>query len=283
MIDYYPTRKSNKGYFVDRREIVAYHKPKCITKNLFEKYCQDGFLIIKDFFHPIEIQECEHGADSVQGLITSDPAIKAIRSRTGIHNQDPFKMVASNPMLLEMMQSLLGSDIYIHQSRINYKAGIGASGWAWHSDFETWHAQDGMKEMRCITAMIPLTENTECNGSLMVIPKSHELFYCCKKEPERSAEEQFAEQIEGVPPVEAISKFFERSKGEIVMIKCRPGDLVIFDCNLIHVSTSNMTPHDRTNLFFVYNSVENQLVEPFAASGYRPMEMGTRGEIKALV
>ena len=199
-----------------------------------------------------------------------------------MHHVEPFRFLSSYAPLVELVTEILGPQIYIHQSRLNFKEGLTGSGWAWHSDFETWHAQDGMPGTRCLSAMIPLTENNECNGSLMVIPGSHKHFYSCKKEEERSAEENFAYQKEGVPPNEAIMKFFELSNGEIEMIKCSPGDLVIFDCNTIHVSTQNLTSKPRTNLFFVYNHISNKLVEPFSASKPRPEEMGSRINLEVL-
>lgn len=214
------------------------------------------------------------------GLITDEPNIIGTRSITGVHKNLPFSDLAEDPYILGIAKAILGSRIYIHQSRINFKSSVGSNGWSWHSDFETWHAQDGMPDMRCLTVMIPLTENTEFNGPLMVIPGSQDYFYSCKKEPKRSAQENFADQKEGVPDATAIKSFFDLSKGSVHSVKCSPGDIVFFDCNIIHGSVPNMTPFARTNLFFVYNSIENQLVRPFSVDEARPEEMGTRNILK---
>lgn len=265
MIDNYPTRKEPEGRFITRAEPVSYSG--------YEHYASNGYEIIRGFFDKEIIAEClKHEAS---GLVTSEPGIKAVRSRTGVHHTEPFKSIYRDSVLLSTIKGILGGPVYLHQSRINYKSSIGANGWHWHSDFETWHSQDGMPGMRCLTAMIPLTENTNCNGSLMVIPQSHELFYSCKKEKTVSAEENFADQKEGVPDLPAIQEFFNHSGGRVEMVTCQPGDLVLFDCNIIHGSTQNMTPLPRTNLFFVYNSIENQLQEPFSTNQHRPEEMGT--------
>src|SRR6478736_6225113 len=159
--DNYPTRKENEGRFMLRRESVTYGEAP-------ENYERDGFVIIKDFFSSGSIKQCL--AANPSGLATMDPITGTTRSVAGIHNQLPFSDIASDSELVSGIRSILGSDIYIHQSRINYKLGGGSNGWHWHSDFETWHSQDGMPGMNCLTAMIPLTENNECNGSLMVIP-----------------------------------------------------------------------------------------------------------------
>ena len=50
----------------------------------------------------------------------------------------------------------------------------------------------------------------------------------------------------------------------------------MFDCNCMHGSNGNVTPYPRSNLFFVFNSVENTAVNPFAAKNPRPDYIGAR-------
>lgn len=272
MKDNYPTRLKNTIAFIKRTDKVCFDES-------YSEYEKNGFIVIKDFFAREDVDLLLKSEAS--GLVTNEPGIQGIRSRTGVHENEPFKsFLENNTKLIEMVKDILGSKIYIHQSRINYKSNIGANGWHWHSDFETWHAQDGMPNMRCLTAMIPLTENTNCNGSLMVIPTSHEVFYSCKKAKSASSMENFADQKEGLPDNDAIKYFFERANGIIEMVICEPGDLVLFDCNIIHGSTQNMTPIPRTNLFFVFNSIENQLVQPFSTDQIRPDSMAHRNVSK---
>ncbi|HIT75407.1 MAG TPA: ectoine hydroxylase, partial [Candidatus Avipropionibacterium avicola] len=54
------------------------------------------------------------------------------------------------------------------------------------------------------------------------------------------------------------------------------GGATMFDSNCMHASNGNVTPYSRSNLFVVYNSVENACVEPFAASRPRPGFLGSR-------
>lgn len=270
MKDLYPTRKSQTGSFMNRVDPISFTQ--------FPYYEERGYIVLRSFFSHIDLA---HLADA-DGLVTMEPGQSIVRSRTGVHLDRNVAKIASHRALISQVENILGEGIYIHQSRINYKAAISGSGWSWHSDFETWHAQDGMPRMRCLTAMIPLTENTNVNGSLMVIPGSHKYFYSCKKEREFSAEENFADQKEGVPPNEAIAEFYKICGYGAEMITCNPGDLVLFDCNLIHVSTPNLSPDPRTNLFIVYNSLENMLVTPFSATTARPEEMGARKNIITL-
>lgn len=258
----YPTRIDDKSRFLRRQELVSYD----LT---IREYIENGFMIIRDFFNKDAIKNCLQYTGEKIGFDVKEPKGSEIRSKTGIHNNFPFKSLIENERLIKIVSGILGGGYYIHQSRINYKKAFSGSGWSWHSDFETWHSQDGMPEMRCVSAMIPLTENNQCNGSLMVVPKSHHYFWGSPMGKNTGAENEFADQKEGVPDTIALKRFFKNSKGEIILLTCSPGDLILFDCNLLHVSNPNLTSKDRTNLFFVFNSIENQLINP-----KRPEEFG---------
>src|SRR3546814_18361378 len=69
--------------------------------------------------------------------------------------------------------------VYIHQSRLNYKPGFKGKEFYWHSDFETWHVEDGMPRMRALSMSVLLAENTTHNGPLMLIPGSHQTYLTC--------------------------------------------------------------------------------------------------------
>ncbi len=257
MKDIYPTRKTSKGRFIKRSCPVSFN-------NDYRAYIDDGYMVIKNFFSAELIGKLK--SHSYTGMTTKEPESDTVRAVSGFHHDMPL---IESDALIELVSNILGSGFYVHQSRINYKKSLSGSGWSWHSDFETWHSQDGMPLMRCLTAMIPLTENTECNGSLMVIPGSHETFISCPKGKNSGAENEFADQKEGIPADDDIRGLFGLYGKDVVMIKCSPGDLVLFDCNLMHVSTANLSSKDRTNMFMVYNSIENLLINPS-----RPEELG---------
>src|SRR3546814_7862163 len=92
---------------------------------------------------------------------------------------------------------LLGDVLYVHQSRLNDKPGFVGKEFYWHSDFETWHVEDGMPQMRALSMSILLAPNTVLNGPLMIIPGSHRKYLTCVGEtPEdhyRRSEEQTSE------------------------------------------------------------------------------------------
>ncbi len=65
-------------------------------------------------------------------------------------------------------------------------------------------------------------------------------------------------------------------RGGIQAPKGPAGSLMLFECNTLHASNSNISPWPRSNLFFVYNSVDNLLKEPYAAKSERPEFLGAR-------
>jgi ectoine hydroxylase len=170
---------------------------------------------------------------------------------------------------------LLGGDVYIHQSRINYKSGFSGKEFYWHSDFETWHVEDGVPAMRMLSFSITLTPNTACNGPLMIIPGSHRQFLSCVgATPENNHVRSLRRQEIGVPDEENLSRLVEENG--IVAPTGGIGSVTVFECNALHGSNSNITPLARSNVFIVYNSVENTPVEPFCGLPPRPAYIAER-------
>lgn len=54
------------------------------------------------------------------------------------------------------------------------------------------------------------------------------------------------------------------------------GTVLWFDSNLMHGSGSNITPYARSNVFLVFNSIENRLVSPYRAESPRPEYLAAR-------
>jgi ectoine hydroxylase len=155
--------------------------------------------------------------------------------------------------------------VMLHQTRVNFKPGFRGKEFYWHSDFETWHSEDGMPAMRAISASIALTDNTEHNGPLMVMPGSHRRFVACVGEtPEDNYKSSLQAQEIGTPDEDSLSQL--AAEFGIVAPKGLAGSVVFFDSNMMHGSNGNITPFARSNAFFVYNHVDNALVAPFAAA-----------------
>ena len=240
-------------------------------------YNENGFIMFPNVFLPDEIKEMIEEMRLMAGndeLLKNEEFITEPESnelRT-IFNQHLFSSlfdkISRDPRILDKVKQLLGGDVYIHHSRINIKPAYKGKSFPWHSDFETWHCEDGLPNCRCLTAWIMLTDNTEFNGPLYLIPKSHKKYVSCRGiTPEDNYKRSLKKQEYGVPGFEAIKELVKES--ELVGAYGKAGTLVIHDGNIMHGSPDNISPSPRTNTFFVFNSVENKPVEPFGAKKSR--------------
>jgi ectoine hydroxylase len=286
--DLYPSRVGAEPKRVDRRDPVLHGGATgALTSYQRDRYHADGFLSMPGFFPPSEVAELQREADRLRKRddlpgredVITEPESDEIRSVFRIHEtSEVFGRVARDPRILGKVREMLGGDVYVHQSRINYKPGFRGKEFYWHSDFETWHVEDGMPRMRAVSCSIALTPNLPVNGSLMLVPGSHHHYLSCAGEtPEKNYETSLKKQQIGVPDEEGLEKLAELGGG-IEMPTGPAGSVTLFECNTVHGSGSNISPFPRSNLFIVYNSVENSLVEPFSGLDPRPEHLAERPE-----
>src|SRR5690606_13974759 len=246
--------------------------------------------MLEQVFSAAEVQEL---LDEVKRM-SSDPAIikleEAITEPGSDAERSIFRLhefgqelgrVACDPRLIHVARQLLGSEVYMHQSRANMKPGFKGKEFYWHSDFETWHVEDGMPAMRALSCSVLLTDNNECNGPLMLVPGSHQQFISCQGEtPDDNYKTSLKKQEYGVPDPLSLQLLVEQ--GGIQAMTAKAGSVVFFDCNTMHGSNGNISPWPRANVFMVYNSVKNTLTPPKYGLDPRPEHIATRKSFEAL-
>ena len=220
MQDLYPSRFEAEN-IINRVDPVVYSK-KMITEHSLNKeqldsYEKNGFIVFPKLFSKDEIKLFKDELKSLESNIElrkkdefiSEPDSNELRTIFNQHLYSKlFDKLSKDPRILDKVRQILGSDIYIHHGRINIKHAYKGKSFPWHSDFETWHCEDGLPRCRCLSAWVMLSDNTQFNGPLYLIKGSHKKFISCAGE----------------------------------------------------------TPYDRTNMFYVFNSVENTPLKPFRAS-----------------
>lgn len=278
--DYYPSRTGNEETIVSRIDPVVYGKlqpevENSLSATQLESYQHNGFIVLPDYMsewvNPL-LEEVESLRLSMAGKeeLIAEPESKELRT---IFKPFAFSQLidqfSRNPKILTIARQLLGSDVYITQSRINIKPAFTGKSFPWHSDFETWHVEDGMPRMRAVTAWIMLNENNEHNGPLYVIPGSHQHYVSCAGTTEnKNYDKSLRKQQAGVPKPETMQQLLKNQKIQGVYGKA--GTVVFHECNLMHGSPDNISAMPRTLLMSVYNSCENKLVEPFCDQPPRP-------------
>ncbi len=286
--DLYPSRRSAKTALQLRQDPVVYqkwHEGAPLSREQTVLYEKNGYLVIENMFSPAEISMLQETARyylvdpsgiKPETLITERDG-KKVRSIFAIHEQSKLlARLAVDQRLADAARFLLSDDVYIHQSRLNYKPGFEGKEFYWHSDFETWHVEDGMPRMRALSASVLLADNSANNGPLMLMPGSHRTYVTCVgKTPEEHYKDSLKKQEYGVPDHDSLNQL--AAAHGIQAATGRAGTVILFDSNTMHGSNGNITPFPRTNLFFVYNACTNALVEPFGPKIPRPWFVASRG------
>jgi ectoine hydroxylase len=281
--DLYPSRTGKTTRILDRIDPVVNNRniigQYSLDTEQLEQYESDGFLLIrnyipKEIIHELTDELGRLSADeTIRELdnVISEPDNNEVRSLFNLPQMSHmFDKISRSRQLLDIVMQLLGGPVYLHQSRINIKPAFRGKSFPWHSDFETWHVEDGLPRIRCLSCSIFLTENNPYNGPLFVIPRSHKYYISCAGEtPENHFRVSLKKQYYGSPDESALGQLLAGK--QINGCFGEPGDLLIFDGNIMHGSPDNISNMPRTNLFLAYNSCENPPQEPFCGMKRRPV------------
>jgi len=290
--DLYPTRVAEERDTVrrDTPTIAGTDRPGPFTADELRRHDERGFSILPGFLSSEEVS----ASLGELGRLQDDPALRnderlvteadtgQVRSVFDVHLlSDLLGALARDGRLVERARQILGTDVYLHQTRINYQPGFTGSGFYWHSDFETWHAEDGMPTPHCVSCQIALTDNLPYNGGLMVMPGSHRLFVPCVGEtPQDNFRSSLKAQTVGVPSHARITEMAEAYG--IEQFTGPAGTALWFDSNIMHGSGNNITPFPRSNIFMVFNSVENRPEKPYSGTAPRPEHIAHRTDTTPL-
>ena len=286
-VDAYPTRLRGREAEAPRKDPVLWSEwtPDApVRQDEAEHYDRKGYLIRRNQFSEDELRLLVDTSarlrETAEGIrpedLVTEPGSHAVRTIFRLDEHSPlFDRLARDTRLAGVAEFLLGDRVYLHQSRLNYKPGLTGKEFYWHSDFETWHAEDGMPRMRAVSASVLLTDNSRLNGPLMLVPGSQGTFVACMGEtPEANHESSLRRQDVGVPQPGTIERLVRENGLDVATGPT--GTVIFFDCNTLHGSNGNITPDPRSNAFFVFNAVSNRLDRPFAAHKPRPDFLANR-------
>ena len=195
-----------------------------------------------------------------------------MRSVYGSHTKnEAFRRLTQLPRLIEPATQIVGSEVYVYQFKINAKAAFGGDVWEWHQDYIFWRNEDGLPAPRVASAAIFLDEVTEFNGPMFVIRSSHKEG-CLEISPRTGLYEgdkavttpyknspawitNLTADLKYSLNKEAVSRLVSRYG--LASPKGSAGSLLFFHGNLVHASSNNISPFDRSVIIITFNSVEN--------------------------
>ncbi|MQS10732.1 phytanoyl-CoA dioxygenase [Streptomyces kaniharaensis] len=243
-----------------------------LTPELIAQYHRDGFLLLPPGSLAEDLLDVATAA--LPEVLTEDgPARvlerdgRTVRSVYGLHRSHPgIAGLTRRAALLGAVRQLLdGSDVYVHQSKVNVKAPFAGDQWEWHQDYVYWLTGDGLPRPDLLNVAVFLDEVTEFNGPLTFVPGTHTAGLLASVDAQ-GMPLGYEDAPAWVATLTADEKFrvrhsvieeLARAHG-MVSPKGPAGSVLLFHPNILHSSAANISPFGRAMLMFVYNSVTNR-------------------------
>jgi aspartate/methionine/tyrosine aminotransferase len=256
----------------ERRPIVSTREGRSAMTTLSDRdlrtYEEQGYLVIPGL---LTEQEVDVLRGEIPTLIAEDTPRrvleqdgKTVRAVHGSHQtNDIFQRLVRLPRLLGIARQVLGSDVYVHQFKINMKAAFEGDIWKWHQDYVFWLKLDGMREPRALNVFVFLDDVTEFNGPLFLVPGSHRegVIDVAAAPPEERKNDEWVASFTAALKFSIPKDTLARIVGDAGMVapQGKRGTVLLTHCNIVHGSPPNMSPFDRWLTIVTYNSVENPL------------------------
>jgi len=250
-----------------------------LSDSQIQEYETKGYVLVPGILRPPEIAVLNEAVET----ITHHDGPEVMREASGrphvvygMHRLDPrFAALSRHPRLVKPAEQLLGSSIYVHQSRVNVKQ-FGGAVVDWHQDFGTYHRVDGVPEPRGLMVSIFLDEVTACNAPLMVVPGTQHAGIVQEARVNQAAEDhERAARFRYDISYETLDRLVRAHGLEAVT---GPAGAVLFmNMNVVHGSTVNITPLRRVILYLNVCAVDNrgttfERPEYLAARDFTPIE-----------
>ena len=229
-----------------------------LTPAQIAEFDEQGYLLLPNLFTAEEIGTLNAEVPAMfaqqRPEVVREKGSEAPRTAFYVQTwNEAFARLARHPRLVEPGMQLLGSDkLYMHQFKINAKAAFDGAVWQWHQDYGTWFEDDDMPAPKAMNIALFLAEANEFNGPLMFIPKSHRR----GKLPAGHDVTTTSYPLWTIDN-ETITRLVD--EGGIVAPKGPAGSALLFHCNIVHASGSNLTPWSRWIVYLSLNRCDNAI------------------------
>lgn len=228
-----------------------------LTEEQVEQFDVEGYIFLRDLFDADELATLNRAAHHIfaqrrEEVFREKDGATARTAFAAQNYNETFRRLGRHPRLVAPVRQLLGGDVYMHQFKVNAKAAFNGDVWQWHQDYGTWSRDDLMPEPRAMNIALFLEDVTEFNGALMFIPRSHK-GGVIEAGHDRATTSYPLWTIDDVTIARLVDE------GGLIAPKGKAGSAVLFHCNLVHGSPSNMSPHDRTIVYLSLCHVDNHI------------------------
>jgi hypothetical protein len=175
---------------------------------------------------------------------------------------DPFGYLTRTESLVQHTHQLLGgsSELCHFHSKLMQKEPQVGGAWEWHQDYGYWYKNQFMFPDQMISVMTALTQATEENGCLQIIPGSHKM---------GRVNHGFSGEQVGADAV-----MVENALKTMTVMPCvlEPGDVLFFHPNLLHCSAPNLSDAARWSIISCYNLASNPAYQESSTSWKLPLQ-----------
>lgn len=225
--------------------MITVQSPHALTSQQVQKYQDEGFIVIEDFFSPEEIDVLREAEASP--AIQSALEERGIRERT-VHLLEltvlhpAFLGLARDPRIVACIQPLIGEDIQLQHSKLATKPptkGMGAFGW--HQDIMYYpHTNTSL-----LSVFVYLDDTTPENGCMSMVRGSHRL---------GALRHHDANGIFLGTCLE--NDLWEKNPGKVAPLAVRAGAISIHHCLTLHGSPANHSGRPRRGVVFSYRAAD---------------------------
>ncbi|MEM7563622.1 MAG: phytanoyl-CoA dioxygenase family protein [Pseudomonadota bacterium] len=205
-----------------------------------QEYRENGFLFPIDLFDASGVQQILDEIDQARCdcVARNMPDGIDLYLRNNAHLMMPFVSdVASNPRLLDKIESILGPDLILWSAEFFVKKAATEKIVTWHQDLTYWGLGETDEE---VTAWIALSDVTQESGCMRFVPGSHHQQIL----PHRDTFDECNLLSRG----QEVDVDVDESTAVDVILK--PGQLSLHHGRIFHASGPNRSANDRIGMVF---------------------------------
>lgn len=230
-----------------------------LSHDQIQEYEENGFLFFPELFSSDEMESLRAALPLVlnakRAEVDRENTTGELRCAFACHTYDEtFSRLSRHPKVVEPIRQLLDGDIYMHQFSIQPKVAFNGQAWEWHQDYSAWLKIDGMLDTRAVNTGLFIEEVNQFNGPLYFIPGSH-----------RQGLHKYTKSPENRFPAMCVDHDVVAdlvAEGGLFSPQGPAGSFWIFHPNLVHASSGNMSPYNRTIVTQCYAHVDNAISTP---------------------
>ncbi len=253
---------------------------KVLTPEQLAFYTDQGYVLIEEFLSPAELEELIGGiervvAEKAAGRSEDHDGFNYERRRSVEEGMSEGQVVApgllrkiqevvrhvpevarfsESDKLLDLVEDLIGPDIYYHSSKVMFKPARHGGAKPWHQDFAYW----ATTQPEQVTVWIALDDATPENGCMQLIPASH------KWGPIKHYRSELQVDLKDLPAC------------QVRTAPMKAGALLAFNVLTFHHSPPNRSERGRRALIFDFDPNPRPETARGSFAGDRPLRLSGR-------